>query len=256
MDELTLDRYQRDAILSKDCPDNPFYYALGLTGEAGEVADKLKKFWRDKYYTYATEINEANVGTRISRDDIVIAGARRLLTYEDRDAIRKELGDTLWYIAAIADSLGMSLSEVAYQNLSKCKKRVETGTIHGEGDDREETPNNQIDWDKWAVDAWKYFDEIKQQLIDNGFTPEHIGKLSIGEAINLINKSAGIKQQLIDDGFTPEYIEKLSIGDAINLIDKSTEIKQQLIDNGFTPEYVEKLSIGEAINLINKSKIS
>lgn len=189
MDELTLDRYQRDAILSKDCPDNPFYFALGLTGEAGEVADKLKKFWRDTYYKYATETNNANVGTKISRDDIVIAATRRMMTYTDRDAIRKELGDTLWYIAAIADSLGMKLSEVAYQNLSKCKKRVETGTIHGEGDNREETSNNQIDWDKWAADAWNYLTELKQQLMAQGYTQEYVEKLSIGEAINLINKS-------------------------------------------------------------------
>lgn len=189
MDELTLDRYQRDAILSKDCPDNPFYFALGLTGEAGEVVDKLKKFWRDTYYKYATETNNANVGTKISRDDIVIAATRRMMTYTDRDAIRKELGDTLWYIAAIADSLGMKLSEVAYQNLSKCKKRVETGTIHGEGDNREETSNNQIDWDKWAADAWNYLTELKQQLMAQGYTQEYVEKLSIGEAINLINKS-------------------------------------------------------------------
>ena len=189
MNELTLDRYQRDAILSKDCPDNPFYYALGLMGEAGEVADKLKKFWRDKYYIYATEINEANVGTRISRDDIVIAGARRMMTYSDRDAIRKELGDTLWYIAAIADSLGMSLSEVAYQNLSKCKKRVETGTIHGEGDNREETPNNQIDWDKWAADAWNHLTEMKQQLMTKGYTQEYVEKLSINEMSKLLKET-------------------------------------------------------------------
>jgi NTP pyrophosphatase (non-canonical NTP hydrolase) len=138
MNELTLDRYQRDAILSKDCPDNPFYYALGLSGEAGEVLDKLKKFWRDNYYKFAMEINNANVGTKISKDDLIIAAARRMFKYEELDGIRKELGDTLWYIAAIADSLGMKLSEVAYQNLAKCKKRVETGTLHGTGDDREE----------------------------------------------------------------------------------------------------------------------
>lgn len=139
MDELTLDRYQRDAIISKDCPDNPFYFALGLTGEAGEVSDKLKKFWRDKYYTNAVGMNKVNMGTRISQDDIVIAAGRRMFTYEDLDGIRKELGDTLWYIAAIADSLGMKLSEVAYQNLAKCKKRIDTGTLHGTGDNREET---------------------------------------------------------------------------------------------------------------------
>ena len=139
MNELTLDQYQKDAIASRDCPNIPFYFALGLTGEVGEVANKLKKFWRDKYYTTIVEMNNTNMGgNQISQDDLVIAATRRMFKNEELDGIRKELGDTLWYIAAIADSLGMKLSEVAYQNLSKCKKRVETGTLHGTGDDREE----------------------------------------------------------------------------------------------------------------------
>lgn len=126
MNELTLDQYQKDAIASQDCPNIPFYLALGLTGKVGDISNKLKKFWRDKYYTNAIE------------DDLMMAAARRMFKRGELDGIRKELGDTLWYIAAIADSLGMKLSEVAYQNLSKCKKRVETGTLHGTGDDREE----------------------------------------------------------------------------------------------------------------------
>lgn len=138
MNDLTFNHYQHEAILSKDCPDNPFYYALGLTGEAGEVSDKLKKFWRDKYYTMVIGMNNINMDTLASKNNIIFDNARRLFTNEDLDAIRKELGDTLWYIAAIANSLGMPLSEVAYQNLSKCRKRMETGTIHGEGDYREE----------------------------------------------------------------------------------------------------------------------
>ena len=143
MNKLTLDSYQRDAVLSKDCPDNPFYFVLGLTGEAGEVSDKLKKFWRDNYYKFAMEINNANVGTKISKDDLIITAARRMFTYEELDGIRKELGDVLWYVAAIADSLGMKLSEVATQNLEKCKKRIETGTLHGTGDDREKQIDNK-----------------------------------------------------------------------------------------------------------------
>ena len=139
MNELTLDKYQKEVIDSRDCPNIPFYFALGLTGEVGEVANKLKKFWRDKYYTTIVEMNNTNMGgNQISQDDLVIAATRRMFKNEELDGIRKELGDTLWYIAAIADSLGMRLSEVAYQNISKCKKRVETGTLHGTGDDREE----------------------------------------------------------------------------------------------------------------------
>lgn len=82
---------------------------LGLTGEAGEVADKIKKILRDK-------------------DGVV--------SDEDRAAVVKELGDTLWYIAAISRYLGVPLSEVASINLDKLESRTQRGTMHGEGDER------------------------------------------------------------------------------------------------------------------------
>ena len=82
---------------------------LGLTGEAGEIADKIKKILRDK-------------GGVISDDD--------------RAAVVKELGDTLWYVASIARYLGVPLSEVASVNLDKLEGRVRRGTMHGEGDER------------------------------------------------------------------------------------------------------------------------
>ena len=82
---------------------------LGLTGEAGETADKIKKIIRDK-------------------DGIV--------TDEDRDLVIKELGDTLWYIAAIARYLGVNLSEVASGNIEKLESRYQRNKLHGEGDKR------------------------------------------------------------------------------------------------------------------------
>ena len=82
---------------------------LGLTGEAGETADKIKKILRDK--------------------DGVVSG-------EDRDLIAKELGDTLWYIAAIARYLDLSLSEIAKGNIDKLENRYQRNKIHGEGDKR------------------------------------------------------------------------------------------------------------------------
>ena len=82
---------------------------LGLAGEAGETADKFKKILRDK---------------------------DGLISEEDRTAIIKELGDTLWYIAAIARYLDMPLSEVASTNLDKLESRTQRGTMHGEGDER------------------------------------------------------------------------------------------------------------------------
>lgn len=82
---------------------------LGLTGEAGETSDKIKKILRDK-------------------DGVV--------SDEDSDLIIKELGDTLWYIASIARYLGVSLSEVAEGNLDKLESRLRRDKLHGEGDKR------------------------------------------------------------------------------------------------------------------------
>ena len=82
---------------------------LGLTGEAGETSDKIKKILRDK-------------------DGIV--------SDEDSDLVVKELGDTLWYIASIARYLGVSLSEVAEGNLDKLESRLRRNKLHGEGDKR------------------------------------------------------------------------------------------------------------------------
>ncbi len=82
---------------------------LGLVGEAGETADKIKKILRDK--------------------DGVVSDV-------DKELIVKELGDTLWYIAAIARYLDVPLSEVANKNIDKLENRYQRNKIHGEGDER------------------------------------------------------------------------------------------------------------------------
>ena len=82
---------------------------LGLVGEAGETADKIKKLIRDK--------------------DGVVSDT-------DREMIVKELGDTLWYIASVARYLDVPLSEVANGNIEKLESRWQRGKLHGEGDER------------------------------------------------------------------------------------------------------------------------
>ena len=82
---------------------------LGITGEAGETADKIKKIIRDK---------------------------GGLVSTEDRESIVKELGDVLWYVAGIARYLGISLSEVANGNIKKLESRYQRNKLHGEGDER------------------------------------------------------------------------------------------------------------------------
>lgn len=88
-----------------------WYYALGLSGEAGEFAEKVKKIYRDK-------------GGNISE--------------EDRQLLLKELGDITWYKSRAAKYLGSSSEQVAVMNIQKLRKRVETDTISGSGDNREE----------------------------------------------------------------------------------------------------------------------
>lgn len=95
------------------------YCALGLTGEAGEVADKVKKLYRDLGYEDSAFP---------LRDDYP----------EEAKALAKELGDTLWYLTALAQRLGYTLEEIMEMNYEKLMARRATGTLQGSGDDREQ----------------------------------------------------------------------------------------------------------------------
>ena len=90
------------------------YCAMGLTGEAGEVSDKIKKLYRDKSL-FKTK--------HIDAEDII--------------SIAKELGDVLWYVTAMANEIGVPLGEIMQMNYDKLIKRRETNTLGGSGDDRE-----------------------------------------------------------------------------------------------------------------------
>jgi NTP pyrophosphatase (non-canonical NTP hydrolase) len=90
--------------------DHPIVYpTLGLVNEAGELAGKVKKIFRDK---------------------------EGVISEEDRQALKFELGDVLWYLAQIATELDLTLEEVAQSNLEKLFSRLERNTIRGEGDHR------------------------------------------------------------------------------------------------------------------------
>ena len=109
-----LEQYEELMATSKEYPVDKLpitYPALGLNGEAGEVAEKVKKCWRDNKGIFTEEINKA---------------------------ILKELADVLWYIWATADDMGYSLEDVILLSMKKVKERQETNTVHGNGDDREE----------------------------------------------------------------------------------------------------------------------
>ena len=86
---------------------------LGLVGEAGEAADKLKKIIRESEHASGWKITE-----------------------EEKKALVSEVGDVLWYVAVLSHELGSSLEEVAAMNIEKLKSRKLRGVIHGAGDNR------------------------------------------------------------------------------------------------------------------------
>lgn len=89
--------------------NNIYYPALGLAGECGEVCEKIKK---------------------IMRDD------NGIVSPEKKDLMKKEIGDILWYCAALSKELGIELEEVAKTNIDKLFSRKERGQLHGSGDNR------------------------------------------------------------------------------------------------------------------------
>ncbi len=113
MSELSnLENYQKASrsTWSVIRTDHPIVYpTLGLANEAGEVAGKIKKIFRDK--------------------GGVVGDA-------EREALKGELGDVLWYLTQICTELDLTLEEVAAANLEKLGSRQRRGTLHGDGDVR------------------------------------------------------------------------------------------------------------------------
>lgn len=106
---VSLNEYQSAAAATAAYPQGTSYPFLGLAGEAGEVSELAKKCIRDDKGIWSTE---------------------------RRAALKKELGDVMWYVAAIARDHGLTLSEIANGNLEKLYSRKERGVISGSGNDR------------------------------------------------------------------------------------------------------------------------
>lgn len=85
------------------------YYALGVSGEAGEMTEKIKKLFRDKGGVVDDEFKKHLI---------------------------KEIGDILWYQARLLDSFNINFSDVAEHNIEKLLDRLERGKLHGNGDER------------------------------------------------------------------------------------------------------------------------
>jgi NTP pyrophosphatase (non-canonical NTP hydrolase) len=109
---LSFNEYQRKARETAIYPNigkNYVYPTLGISGEAGEIAEKVKKIQRDK---------EGIIGE------------------EERKELVKEIGDVLWYLANFAEELDITLDEAAKQNIQKLSSRQKRGKLRGSGDNR------------------------------------------------------------------------------------------------------------------------
>ena len=109
--EMDCTKYQQTAGGTAVYPDTPriLYRALGMGGEAGEVANKVKKIIRD--------------GTENLPEDW-------------KDQLASEIGDVLWYCAALSNDIGIPLALIAAQNRDKLLARKQKGTLQGSGDTR------------------------------------------------------------------------------------------------------------------------
>ena len=112
VDTMTFDEYQelsKETAIYPNVGSNFDYPTFGLCGEAGEVAEKVKKIHRDR----GGEVDD-----------------------ECKAAVAKELGDVLYYVAAVAWEFGLSMDYVAKNNVEKLHSRMERGKLRGDGDNR------------------------------------------------------------------------------------------------------------------------
>jgi NTP pyrophosphatase (non-canonical NTP hydrolase) len=110
---MTFDEYQKQALTTAITNPDPLMdktiWAMGVSGEAGEVVEKWKK---------------------------IVAYKDGKISDEDLAELGKELGDVVWYIAVLAHSLGLSLDDIMQKNLDKLASRKQRGVTKGQGDNR------------------------------------------------------------------------------------------------------------------------
>ncbi len=99
----------RETAMYPDLGKNFVYPTLGLSGESGEIAEKVKKVLRD---------------------------SNGVVSDETRELIKKELGDVLWYVSQLSSEFGFELNDVAELNIQKLLDRKTRGVLQGSGDNR------------------------------------------------------------------------------------------------------------------------
>lgn len=109
---MNFQEYQKKAFETAIYPqkgNNIVYPSLGLGGETGEVLEKIKKVIRDENLK---------------------------INLEKKEELIKELGDVLWYLAALSTELKLDLNDIAEKNILKLSSRKERNLLHGSGDNR------------------------------------------------------------------------------------------------------------------------
>lgn len=109
---MEFSKYQKKSRKTAIYPDlgsNFIYPTLGLVGEVGEVAEKVKK---------------------------VLRGGQTTFTPEQKEELKKELGDVLWYLVQLSTELNLDLNDIAETNITKLKSRKDRGVLHASGDNR------------------------------------------------------------------------------------------------------------------------
>ena len=116
---IDMDNYQTESLKTAVYPagQGKLYTVLGLANEAGEVAGVVKKIIRQDVYLSSCLTEEEN-------------------DRMNQEKIKAELGDVLWYLAAVAKEYNLKLSDVAQYNMDKLKDRAERGVLRGSGDNR------------------------------------------------------------------------------------------------------------------------
>lgn len=132
---MELNEYQRAAMSTRlPSSDNFSYMMFGLVEEVGELAGKISKGIRKGISSIGldSEVAEQMSPGDVEANDIYFLDAAE----EQREAVKKELGDVMWMVAGITDELGWSLEEICLENLRKLADRKARGKIDGCGDER------------------------------------------------------------------------------------------------------------------------
>lgn len=109
MNFVEYQKLARETAIYPNLGNNYTYPVLGLCGETGEIAEKIKKVMRD------------NDGA---------------ISAEMKDLLAKELGDVIWYVSNLANELGLDLDGIAVMNIAKLHSRKQRGMLQGSGDNR------------------------------------------------------------------------------------------------------------------------